>query len=179
MKGVRVDVHQSSRRSDNRKLLSITSSPSVAVVDEMAPRWITASSLRPLSQSVRPDGGTKSASWRFCRLRHLPSDPSVSLTTTSVRPASLRSATTFDPINPAPPVTNNMKRSFSDSPNLILKRSHSSRGRLEGWPRARSRLWPSFETRASFDKLRSALRTRLMDGIDVILNFGNAVLVTA
>jgi len=42
-------------------------------------------------------------------------------------------------------------------------------GRLEGWPRARSLLWPSFETRASFDKLRSALlRTRLMDDIDVI-----------
>src|SRR5215467_11737843 len=40
------------------------------------------------------------------------------------------------------------------------------RGRLEGWPQARSGLWPSFETRASFDKLRSALlRTRLMETI--------------
>ena len=34
--------------------------------------------------------------------------PSQSLTTTSARPASLRLATTFDPINPAPPVTNNI-----------------------------------------------------------------------
>ncbi len=48
--------------------------------------------------------------------------------------------------------------------DLILRRPRSSRGRLEGWPQARYRLWPSFETRASFDKLRSALlRTRLMD----------------
>ena len=45
--GVRVVAHQSSSRSESRKLLSMTSSPSVAVVDEMAPRWITASSLRP------------------------------------------------------------------------------------------------------------------------------------
>src|SRR5215831_15070392 len=52
--------------------------------------------------------------------------------------------------------------------DLILRRPHSSRGRLEGWPRARSRLWLSFETPASFDKLRSALGTRLMDGTDVI-----------
>src|SRR6266849_7201852 len=113
MKGVRVDVHQSSSRNDNRKLLSMTRSPSVAVVDEMAPRWITTSSLRPFSQSDKSDEGTKSASWRFCRLRHLPSDPSVSLTTTSVCPASFRSATTFDPMNPAPPVTSNIRGSFS------------------------------------------------------------------
>ena len=46
-----------------------------------------------------------SATWRFCRLRHLPSEPSQSFTATSVRPASLRLATTFDPMNPAPPVT--------------------------------------------------------------------------
>ena len=45
---------------------------------------------------------------RFCRLRHLPSLPSVSQTAKSVRPASLRLATTFDPMNPAPPVTNNI-----------------------------------------------------------------------
>ena len=47
MNGVRVTVHQSSRRSDRRKLFSITRSPSVAVVSEMAPMWMTASSLRP------------------------------------------------------------------------------------------------------------------------------------
>jgi len=53
--------------------------------------------------------------------------------------------------------------------DLIVRRPRSSRGRLEGWPRARSCLWPSFETRASFDRLRSALlRTRLMDDVDVI-----------
>src|SRR4051812_18927120 len=49
-----------------------------------------------------------SASRRFCRLRHLPSWPSQSLTATSCRPASLRLATTFDPMNPAPPVTNSI-----------------------------------------------------------------------
>jgi hypothetical protein len=32
------------------------------------------------------------------------------LTAMSVRPASLRLATTFDPMNPAPPVTNNIDR---------------------------------------------------------------------
>ena len=50
MNGVRVAVHQSSSRSDRRKLVSRTRSPSVAVVSEMAPRWMTASSLRPSSQ---------------------------------------------------------------------------------------------------------------------------------
>ena len=38
----------------------------------------------------------------------MPSLPRMSLTTISVRPASLRLATTFDPMNPAPPVTNNI-----------------------------------------------------------------------
>src|SRR5262244_4246004 len=62
-----------------------------------------------------------------------------------------------------------MYRTIEAKPSyLILRRPRSWRGRLEGWPQARSRLWPSFETRASFDKLRSALlRTRLMDDIDV------------
>ena len=61
MNGVRVEVHQSSSRSDRRKLFSITASPSVAVVDEIAPRWTTASSLRPSSQPSRSGGRTKSA----------------------------------------------------------------------------------------------------------------------
>ena len=70
MNGVRVCVHQSSRRSDSRKLLSITASPSVAVVSEMAPMWMMASSLRPSSQRVRSAGGTKSAigAWRGCAI---------------------------------------------------------------------------------------------------------------
>src|SRR5260221_403643 len=42
--------------------------------------------------------------------------------------------------------------------DLILRRPRSLRDRLEGWPRARSRLWPSFETRASFAK-RSGARS--------------------
>ena len=50
MNGTRAPVHQSSRRSERRKLFSMTRSPSVAVVSEMAPRWMTASSLRPSSQ---------------------------------------------------------------------------------------------------------------------------------
>ena len=45
------------------------------------------------------------ASWRFCKLRHLPSVPIQSFTAMSLRPASLRLATTFDPMKPAPPVT--------------------------------------------------------------------------
>src|SRR5262249_23607703 len=41
--------------------------------------------------------------------------------------------------------------------DLILRRPRSSRGRLEGWPLARPRPWPSFET-PTFGRL---LRTRL------------------
>src|SRR5262245_38449641 len=109
MNGVRVAVHQSSSLSDRRKLVSMTRSPSVAVVSEMAPRWITPSSLRPSSQANRSPGATTSASWRLPRLRHLSPVPSTSLSTISARPASLRLATTFDPMNPAPPVTNNIR----------------------------------------------------------------------
>src|ERR1700694_4324158 len=108
MNGVVLAVHQSSSRIDNRKLVSITRSPSTAVVSEMAPRWITASSRRPFSQSGNWSGGTISASWRLARLRHLPSWPSMSHTATSARPASFNAATTFDPIKPAPPVTSNI-----------------------------------------------------------------------
>src|SRR5216684_2874095 len=108
MNGVALAVHQSSSRIDSRKLVSITRSPSVAVVSEMAPRWITASSFRPISHSISSVGGTKSASWRLARLRHLASWPIRSLTATSARPASFNAATTFDPIKPAPPVTSNI-----------------------------------------------------------------------
>ena len=52
MNGVAFAVHQSSSRIDRRKLVSITRSPSVAVVSEIAPRWMTASSRRPFSQSA-------------------------------------------------------------------------------------------------------------------------------
>src|ERR1700731_1254474 len=108
MNGVAWAVHQSKSRIDSRKLVSITRSPSVAVVSEIAPRWMTASSRRPSRQFGNSAGGTMSASWRLARLRHLPSWPSTSLTTTSARSASLSAATTFDPIKPAPPVTSNM-----------------------------------------------------------------------
>src|SRR5580693_4109961 len=108
MNGVPVAVHQSRRRSESRKLDSMRTSPSVAVVDEIAPRCITASSLRPSSQRIRSAGGTKSATCRLPRLRHLPSLPRLSLTATSVRPASLRLATRLDPMNPAPPVTSSI-----------------------------------------------------------------------
>ncbi len=108
MNGVAFAVHQSSSRIERRKLVSITRSPSVAVVSEMAPRWMTASSRRPFSQSGSSLGGTMSASWRLARLRHLPSWPSTSHTATSARPASFNAATTFDPIKPAPPVTSSM-----------------------------------------------------------------------
>src|ERR1700730_8648814 len=110
MNGVRAAVHHSNRRRDSRKLFSMIASPSVAVVEEMAPICTTASSLRPSNQRKRSAGGTKSAIWRLARLRHLPSLPRMSLTAMSVQPASLRLATTFDPMNPAPPVTNNIDR---------------------------------------------------------------------
>src|SRR5208283_900411 len=108
MKGVRVAAHHANKRSDSRKLVSMTRSASVAVVDEMAPRRTTASSLRPSSQRKRSAGGTNSASCPRARLRHLPSLPRISFTAMSARPASLRLATTFDPMKPAPPVTNNI-----------------------------------------------------------------------
>src|SRR6202171_2839882 len=108
MNGVAFAVHQSSSRVDSRKLVSITRSPSVAVVSEMAPRWMMASSRRPFSQSGNSAGGTMSASWRLERLSPVPSSPSTSHTTTSARPASFNAATTFDPIKPAPPVTSNI-----------------------------------------------------------------------
>src|SRR5262245_32626620 len=108
MNGTALAVHQSSRRIEKRKLVSITRSPSVAVVSLIAPRWTTASSLRPFSQSASCPGGTMSASCRLARLRHLPSWPSRSHTTTSLRPASFNAAAMFDPIKPAPPVTSSM-----------------------------------------------------------------------
>src|SRR3954468_9697140 len=108
MNGTPLTVHQSSSRIDSRKLVSITSSPSVAVVSEMAPIWMTASRPRPFSHSISSAGGTMSASCRLARLRHLPSWPSTSHTATSARPASFKAATTFDPINPAPPVTSSI-----------------------------------------------------------------------
>src|SRR5216683_6170715 len=116
MSGVALAVHQSSSRIDSRKLVSITRSPAVAVVAEIAPRWMMASSRRPFSQFGSSAGGTMSASRRLARLRHLPSWPSPSQTTTSARPASFSAATTFDPIKPAPPVTSNMP-----SPALIVR----------------------------------------------------------
>src|SRR5215471_18294545 len=58
------------------------------------------------------------------------------------------------------PMPMQSSRSNADSvpstSDLIL-RSRASARRLEGWPLAQSCLLPSFETRASFDKLRSAL----------------------
>src|ERR1700730_18641136 len=109
MNGVRVLVHQSRSFRDRWKLFATIWSASVAVVDEMAPRWMTASSLRFSSQANRSAGKMKSASWRFPRFRHLQSLPSISLTATSLRPASFRPATTFEPMKPAPPVTKNIE----------------------------------------------------------------------
>ena len=60
--------------------------------------------LRWTSQSNNPPGGTMSASWRLARMRHLSSAPKWSLTAMSVRPASFRAATTFDPIKTGPPL---------------------------------------------------------------------------
>src|SRR5262245_51953277 len=115
---------------------------------------MTASSFRPSSHRVRSPGGTKSASWRLRKLRHLPAVPSTSATTTSVRPPSLRLATTFDPMNPAPPVTNSIRfwpcsaigpllclyRRLTQQGSLGLQRRNGSTSRLpqqptDGWRR--------------------------------------------
>src|SRR5262249_14988575 len=108
MKRVRVAVHQSRSLSESRKLVARTKSASVAVVSEIAPRWMTASSLRLSSQPTSSPGGTTSATWHLPRLRHLSASPNESLTTMSVRPASFRPATRLEPMKPAPPVTNNI-----------------------------------------------------------------------
>src|SRR4029453_18094730 len=129
MNGVPFLVHQSSRRNESRKLVSTTRSASVAVVSEIAPRWMTASSLRWSSQAGSAGGATMSASWRLARLRHLPPAPSSSQTATSARPASLRPATTFDPMNPAPPVTNSIP---APQPWLSFARERSQAQRAPG-----------------------------------------------
>src|SRR4029078_5249935 len=70
---------------------------------------MTASSLRASSHRASSTGGTRSTTWCLARLRHFASSrPKRSLTTTSVEPASLRLATMFAPMNPAPPVTKNI-----------------------------------------------------------------------
>src|SRR6516164_5062302 len=69
---------------------------------------MTASSLRLSSHRRSSLGGTRSANLCFCRLRHLPSDPRASLIMMSEWPTSLRLATKFEPMNPAPPVTSNI-----------------------------------------------------------------------
>src|SRR6185312_4979061 len=108
MNGVRLAAHHSNRDNDSRKLFSIRRSTLFSVVDEIAPICTTASSLRPSSQRRSSPAGTNSASWRDARLRHFCPVPRISLTAMSVRPASFRLATTFEPMKPAPPVTNNI-----------------------------------------------------------------------
>ena len=84
------------------------------------------------ASAAGPPAGTKSASWRPARLRHLPSLPRISLTAMSVRPASLRLATTFDPMKPAPPVTNNIDAvlplEVTADPRLPQSRSRRNTG---------------------------------------------------
>src|SRR5262245_7526603 len=109
MKRVPLLVHHSSRRNESRKFVASTRSPSEAVVSEMAPRWMTASSLRPLSHRISSSGGMTSAKRRLARLRHLFPAPTVSLTTMSASPLSLSAATRLEPMNPAPPVTRIMQ----------------------------------------------------------------------
>ena len=117
MNGVALAVHQSSSRIDRRKLVSITRSPSVAVVSEMAPRWMTASSRRPFSQSMQFRRRHDIGELALGQIAPFAVMAEQSQTTTSARPASFNAATTFDPIKPAPPVTSNMP-----IPALIVRR---------------------------------------------------------
>src|SRR6266446_6087586 len=92
---------------------------------------MTASSLRLSSQPISSPGGTTSASWRLPRLRHLPPSPKESLTTMSVRPASLRPAIRLEPMNPAPPVTNNIAHPPPFLPPFAPAHSHVQRLRAK------------------------------------------------
>ena len=154
-RGVWLAEHHSRSRRESRKLVLITSSPSVAVVSEIAPMWMTASSLRPSSQANRSAGGTTSANWRFAKLRHLPSAPRTSLTTTSVRPASLRLATMFEPMKPAPPVTKIIPIRRAGIPAFLCLRASPGatcgrrRGKRERLENGRAARWTGFGKRAN------------------------------
>src|SRR5438132_9248132 len=121
---------------------------------------MTASSLRCSSQRMSSPGGTRSPSRRLPRLRHLSPSPSVSLTTISLRPLSLSWAMRLDPINPAPPVTSNIKTSRyprpidpfaemsrNDNPNSTSSLPAGDRCELRGYfdfePRIRESPVPS------------------------------------
>lgn len=75
MNGTEFAVHQSSSRIDRRKLVSMTRSPSVAVVSEIAPRWMIASSFRPASHCISSAGGTTSASCPLGEIAPFPVAP--------------------------------------------------------------------------------------------------------
>src|SRR6266446_5872478 len=88
---------------------------------------MTASSLRLSSQPISSPGGTASANCRLPRLRQLPASPKQSLTTMSVRPASLRPVIRLEPMNPAPPVTNNIAHQPPFLPPFAPGHSHVQR----------------------------------------------------
>jgi hypothetical protein len=67
MKGVPVAAHQSRRRREKRKFVSMMRSPSDAVVSEIAPRCRMASSLRP--ESAERESQIDSVSERAAKLR--------------------------------------------------------------------------------------------------------------
>jgi hypothetical protein len=103
---VLVSVHHCNKFNVARTLFSTIRSTSVSVVALMAPRCTTASTSPAflLSQSTSVSGAIIPAISCFARFRQRSSFRSQSQTTTSsCRRAS--APTTFEPINPAPPVT--------------------------------------------------------------------------
>ena len=91
-------------------MLSITASPSRAVVSEIAPMWITASSLRPSSQREEVPRRHDVGEPALLQVAPLAVAAEQVVDGDVARPASSRLATTFDPMKPAPPVTNNIRR---------------------------------------------------------------------
>src|SRR5262249_12195934 len=101
-----------------------------------------------------PAGGIRAAIWCFARLRHLLAFSSLSLTTRPDAPASLRLATTFDPIKPAPPVTKNILTfhhalNCKPLPQPGAPRNLTSFDRANDPERGKNRAWTGISAQAN------------------------------
>ena len=151
--------------SDERKLSSITRSPSVAVVSEIAPMMDDGVELAAVEPGLtdRPAGrNRRSGAWRDCATCR----GAEHVVDGDVGAAGLvEAATTFEPINPAPPVTRSIDASSQvpPRPSIALAGRHRQRGRanmvkpsdpLRSWLRGR---W----TAQAAKGLTGAVRTQM------------------
>ncbi len=134
MRRLPASVHHRTRSSVERTLLRTIRSTSVSVVELMAPMCTTAvTSPRWLSnQRSKSSGAMRSTISCFARLRQRSSLRSQSHTTTA-SPLRLSSATRFEPMKPAPPVTTYTL--------IYLRRRHPGSGRRRADRARRSRPW--------------------------------------